>query len=276
MTLGFALKRYCNMIISTFIVAAFVCQIVVVSILCPRSLVSATRQTMPTQSDDAGSTRVLYRRYVLINYMIAALGLPGLLVCAALYFANSITLTGLLLSIGIVFLIQVSPLAILFYYKVSTFDQISNGQPAGLKSANKVPGLFAILPRVPILVAAGLYLAYVSAVGVQWLHSGGNQIPKIVAVTVTNLVCVAAILWTYGRLVRETDGRADRYMELVRMGPILVFSSILVTIYFFAKEVLFALDLHEARPIMMSAALQLIALVVFKMLVSVQSNRSMA
>ena len=47
------------------------------------------------------------------------------------------------------------------------------------------------------------------------------------------------------------------------MGPIIIFGSILVTTYFFTKEIMFSLDLHELRPTMMSVFLQLIAITVF-------------
>jgi hypothetical protein len=47
------------------------------------------------------------------------------------------------------------------------------------------------------------------------------------------------------------------------MGPIIIFGSILVTTYFFVKEIMFSLDLHELRPTMMSLFLQLIAIAVF-------------
>lgn len=197
------------------------------------------------------------------------------MICASLYLAGAMTVTGLLLTIGIVFLVQVSPLATLFYHGLLPVRHNPN-EIIDLESASRVPGLFTILPLVPVLIAGGLYLAYVLAVGVLWIRSGGNQIPKIVAVTATNLICVIAVLWSYRRLAKDTDERLDRYIELVRMGPVIIFGSILVTTYFFAKEVLFALDLHEARPIMMSAALQLVAMVVFHVLCGGAGNRTMA
>jgi hypothetical protein len=203
------------------------------------------------------------------------LGLASLWICASLYHVDAISVTTLLLSIGIVFLIQVSPLAILFYYGLLPINQTPNGI-GDLESGTGVPGLFKILPLVPVLIAGGLYLAYVSTVGVLWIRTGGNQIPKIVSITATNLICIFAVLSSYRRLAKETDERQDRYVELLRMGPVIVFGSILVTTYFFAKEVLLAFDLHEARPIMMSAALQLVAIAVFYALCGGASKRSMA
>ena len=242
-----------HMTIAALVAISLVCQIVFVSIVFPRNLLGVAQHAMVAQADQAGDHLALHKRYVLVNYVIATLGLACLLFCATLYFTGAMTVTGLLLSIGIVFLVQVSPLAILFYHGVLPVKQNPTGHPGNLKSSDKVPGLFKILPLVPVLIAAGLDLSYVLTVGVLWIRTGGNQIPKIVSITVTNFICVIAVLWSYRRLLTETDERANRYMELVRMGPIIIFGSILVTIYFFAKEVLFALDLDEARPIMMSA-----------------------
>jgi hypothetical protein len=264
-----------NMTIAALVAISLVCQIVFVSIVFPRNLLGVAQHAMVAQADQAGDHLALHKRYVLVNYVIATLGLACLLFCATLYFTGAMTVTGLLLSIGIVFLVQVSPLAILFYHGVLPVKQNPTGHLGNLESSGRVPGLFKILPLVPVLIAAGLYLSYVLTVGVLWIRTGGNQIPKIVSITVTNFICVIAVLWSYRRLLKETNERAERYMELIRMGPIIIFGSILVTIYFFAKEVLFTLDLHEARPIMMSGALQLVAVAVFQVLCGGRSNRTM-
>ena len=263
------------MIITALVLISLLCQVVFVSILIPLNLARIARHETTAQSGQAESQQAFSRRYFFVNCVIATLGLASLWICASLYHADAISVTTLLLSIGIVFLIQVSPLAILFYYGLLPIKQTPNGI-GDLESATGVPGLFKILPLVPVLIAGGLYLVYVSTVGVLWIRTGGNQIPKIVSITATNLICILAVLSSYRRLAKETDERQDRYVELLRMGPVIIFGSILVTTYFFAKEVLFAFDLHEARPIMMSAALQLVAMAVFYTLCGGASKRSMA
>ncbi len=264
------------MIIIVVLAVTLACQVVFVSILCPRRIVEAVQNAVDTQSSEVDSHQALKRRYVLINYAIAILGLPVLLLCVTLYFNGTMAMTGLLLSIGVFFLIQVSTIAIPFYDGVLPVQQTPNESLDALASSGGEPSLFSILPLAPVLIAAGLYLAYVIMLCVLWSRSGGSQLPKIVSVTVTNLLFVSAILWSYRSLLKDSNARVKRYNELARMGPIMIFGSIFVTLYFFAKEILFVFDLHQLRPVMMSVALQMIAIAVFHVLCVVKSNRTMA
>ena len=264
------------MIMIVFLAVALACQVVFVSILCPRRIVEAAQSAMATRSSEVDSHQTLNRRYVLINYAIAILGLPVLLLCVTLHFSGTMAMTGLLLSIGVFFLIQVSTILIPFYDGVLPVQQTPNESLDTLGSSGGEPALFSILPLAPVLIAAGLYLAYVITLCVLWSRSGGNQLPKIVSVTVTNLLFVSAILWSYRWLLKDSDERVKRYNELARMGPIMIFGSIFVSLYFFAKEILFVFDLHELRPVMMSVALQMIAIAVVHVLCGVKSNRTIA
>ncbi len=239
------------------------CQIILLSIWFPRRLVDDAQESAPDQLEQTGSHRADFGRYLLLNYVVATLGLACLGVCTTLYFSRLLAVTGLLFAIGVVFLAQVFPIATLFYRGMLPIEQDPNGHRSNMESASSRPKLFDILPIVPVVIAVGLYLAYVVTMGTLWIRTGMNPTPKLVSITFTNLVCAGAVLWSYTRLLREREGRLDRYKELVRMGPLLVFASMLVTIYFFAKEVLFAFDLQEARPIMMSVALQLVAAAVY-------------
>lgn len=257
----------------TAIALAF--QIILLSIWFPRRLVNAARNSSCGQLQQTGSRRADFSGYLALNYAIATLGLACLLLCTALYFSRILVVTGLLLAIGVVFLAQMMPLATLFYRGTLPVEQDLNRHRSNIESAATVPRLFDVLPSVPAVIAVGLYIAYVVTIGALWIRTGTNQAPKLVSITFTNLVCAGAILWTYRRLLRETDEVFDRYKELVRMGPLLVFASILVSVYFFAKEVLFALDLQEARPIMMSFALQVVAAAIFYTVSGLSLNRTM-
>ena len=265
-----------DMIIIALLAIVLVCQVVFLSILCPRKIADAVQSEIATQSKEAGSHQGIHRRYVLINYVIAILGFPVLLLCVVLHAEGTLSMTGLLLSIGIFFLVQVSTVAILFYHGVLPVQKTPNESPDTLASSGGKPALFSILPIAPVLIAVGLYLAYVTTLYVLWDRSGGNQLPKFVSITVTNFLFVSAILWSYRSILKETDERVKRYNELARMGPIMIFGSIFVTLYLFAKEILLVFDLHELRPIMMSVALQMIAIVVFYVLGGVKSNRTKA
>ncbi len=129
------------MIITALVPISMLCQVVLVSILIPRNLARIARHETTAQSGQAESQQAFYRRYFFVNRVIATLGLASLWICASLYHVDAISVTTLLLSIGIVFLIQVSPLAILFYYGLLPINQTSNGI-GDLESGTGVPGLF--------------------------------------------------------------------------------------------------------------------------------------
>ncbi len=264
------------MIIIALLAIALASQVLFLSILCPGIIVDAVQNETSTQSKEAGTHQGVHRRYLLINYVVAVLGLPVLLLCVALHAKGTLSMTGLLLSIGIFFLVQVSTIAILFYHGVLPVQQTPNESPDTLAPSGGKPALFSILPIAPVLIAAGLYLAYVTTLLVLWGNSGGNPLPQIVSITVTNLLFVGVILWSYRWMLKDSDERVKRYNELVRMGPIMIFGSIFVTLYLFAKEILFVFDLHEFRPVMMSVALQMIAMAVFYVLGGAMGNRTKA
>jgi len=245
---------------TVFVAISFACQILFVSLWIPRALAGVAKESMGDRWDQADSVRGQLKRYRWINNIVAGLGSVCLGVCLVLHYRGDLAMTGLLLSIGIVFLVQVLPTAALFYPGWTPFYRDINKHTSTLPGSEDVPKLFDLLPRLPAVVAVGLFFAYVGTTGAHWVSTGINQAPKIVSITFTNCVCLFALLLAYRRIVREQGERAERIKELVRMGPILLFASILVTIYFFAKEVLFAFDLEEARPIMMSVALQLVAM----------------
>jgi hypothetical protein len=265
-----------DMIIIALLTIALACQVVFLSILGPGIIVDAAQGEIATQSKEAGSHQGIHRRYVLINYAIAILGFPVILLCVALHAKGTLSMTGLLLSIGIFFLVQVSTISILFYHGALPVQQTQKESPDILASSGGKPALFSILPIAPVLIASALYLAYVTTLYVLWGNSGGNQLPKIVSITVTNLLFVSTILWSYGWMLKDSNERVKRYNELARMGPIMIFGSIFVTLYLFAKEILFVFDLHEFRPVMMSVALQVIAIAVFYVLGGAMRNRTKA
>ncbi|MBA6392333.1 hypothetical protein H4J38_16320 [Colwellia sp. BRX10-3] len=264
------------MIITALLAFVLVCQVVLLSILCPRKIADAVQSKVVTQSKEAGSHQGIHRLYVLINYVIAILGFPVLLLCVVFHAEGTLSMTGLLLSIGMFFLVQVSTFTILFYHGVLPVQQTLDESSDTLASFVGKPSLFSILPIAPVIIAVGLYLSYVTTLYVFGDNSGGNQLHKVVSITITNFLFVSAIIWSYRSILKESDERVNRYNELARMGPIMIFGSIFVTLYLFAKEILFVFELHEFRPIMMSVALQMVAIVVFYVLSGVKINKTKA
>ena len=252
-------------------------QIVFVSIYFPRRVANAALGVSPRSSHEEIPQRLNLKLYATLNNVIAAVGLLFIVLCITLQSQGVVT--GLLLCIGLFFLLQMSTLAVLFRHGALPAQRTTPGLDQSTQNAaSGAVGLFNILPLVPVIIAAGLYISYVFVICIQWDRFEGSQISKLVAITLTNLVFVSTVLWHYGKLKNgPAEKAAERYWELTRMAPTIVFGSILVTVYFFMKEIMFGLDLHELRPTMMSVFLQLIAIAVFHALLHVDAdNRTIA
>ena len=201
--------------------------------------------------------------YGTFNKAVAVVGLIVLVLCFTLQSRGN--MTGQLLCIGLFFLTQVSPVAVLFAHEVLPIQRrIQSEHHLSTEPPLESTRVFNILPPVPIGIAILLYVSFVVFDCFQSRRFEGNQLAKLGALTITNLIFAITILWHYAKLkTSSAEQFVERYRELTRMGPIIIFGSILVTTYFFAKEIMFSLDLHELRPTMMSLFLQLIAIAIF-------------
>jgi hypothetical protein len=75
---------------------------------------------------------------------------------------------------------------------------------------------------------------------------------------------VIVIAWNFLVPKREdADQASKRRQNLVRMAPLLICASIMISVYYFGKEFLAEFNLPRLRPIMMSAFLQLLAILAF-------------
>jgi len=246
-----------NLIYEVLFAIAFGFQIVVVSIYLPRRLARAA------QGMSSAGMKDPFQTYATLNNTIAAVGLMALVLCLTLQHRD--VMTGLLLCIGLFFLVQISTIAVPFVHGVLPIQRLDPPKDQlSMEPPSESVRLFDILPRVPVGIAVLLYISFVVVIYFQWDQVERKQLSKIAALTFTNLVFAITILWNYINLKKSAAEQAtERYRELTRMAPIIVFGSILVTTYFFTKEIMFGLDLHELRPTMMSVFLQLIAIAVF-------------
>ena len=231
----------------------------------------------PRSSGEEKSQRFPFSFYATLNNTIATIGFLFVMLCITLQSRG--VMTGLLLCIGLFFLIQMATIAIPFWHGLLPVQRPAP-EPKRLPQtcAPKAIRLFNVLPLVPVVVAVSLYIVYFVIICIQWDQFAGHQISKLASITFTNLIFAGTIFWTYRKLKSASaEGAAERYSELTRVAPTIVFGSILVTLYFFTKEIMFGLDLHELRPSMMSGFLQLIAIAVFHTLWHVDAdNRTMA
>jgi len=239
-------------------------QIVVVSVLFPRKLMRAAHGLTPAGSNtQVPHMRSPFQTYGTLNKAIAVLGLVVL--ALSFNFQSRGIMTGHLLCIGLYFLVQISSIAVAFAQGDLPIQRNNRSED---HLSTELPWesvrLFYILPPVLVSIAILLFLSFVIITFFQSNRLESNQLAKIGALTTTNLLFAATILWSYVRLkTSAAEQFTERYRELKRMGPIIIFGSILVTTYFFTKEIMFSLDLHELRPTMMSVFLQVIAAVVF-------------
>ena len=204
-----------------------------------------------------------FQTYGTLNKAIAIVGLIVLVLCLTLQYRGN--MTGHLLCIGLFFLIQVSSIVVPFAHGVLPIQRRNRSEHhLSAEPPSECVRIFYILPPVTVGIAILLYVSFVVFVCLQWKRLEGTQLAKIGALTITNLLFATTILWSYIKLkTSAAEQFVERYRELTRMGPIIIFGSILVTTYFFTKEIMFSLDLHELRPTMMSVFLQLIAIAVF-------------
>lgn len=239
----------------------FAVQIGLVSIYLPRRLAKAARGMSPSG----------LRTYVALNNTIAWVGLIALVFCLPLQFRE--VMTGLLLGVGLLFLVQLSTILVPVAHRALPVRRPDTSGDLPPEAPLDSVRLFDVVPRVPVGVAVLLYIAFVAVMGFEWTRIEGNQLTKIAVLTFTNVVFAAAIIWNYLGLKKSAEQAAERYRELARMAPIIIFGSILVTTYFFIKEIMFGLDLQELRPTMMSMFLQLIGIAVFHALWRVETVR---
>ena len=236
-------------------------QIGLVSIYLPRRLAKAAR----------GMSSSGLRTYTALNNTIAGVGLVALVFCLTLQFRE--VMTGLLLGVGLLFLVQLSTILIPIAHRALPVQRLDTSGDLPPEAQLQSVRFFDVVPRVPVGIAVFLYIAFVAVMGFQWAQIQGNQLTKIAVLTFTNVVFAATIIWNHLGLKKSAEQAAERYRELARTAPILVFGSILVTTYFFTKEIMFGLDLQELRPTMMSVFLQLIGVAVFHALWRVETSR---
>ena len=261
-----------NILYEVLFAIAFGFQIVVVSIYFPRRLARVAQgMSSPGLDTQKPNKRAPFQTYATLNNTIASVGLMVLVLCLALQFHGF--MTGQLLCIGLFFLIQISTIVVPFGHGVLPIQRLEpSWDHLSIEPPSETIRLFNILPPVPVGIAVFLYISFVVGVWFHWDRFERSQLPKVAALTFTNLVFAVTILWNYIKFKKSAAKQAsERYRELTRMAPIIIFGSILVTTYFFMKEIMFGLELHELRPTMMSVFLQLIAVTVFHALWRVDS-----
>jgi hypothetical protein len=245
-------------------------QIIVISYYFPRRLMILAKSAsypashsseLESKSDINGRLR----RFAILNNVMIVIGLIVLVLFLSLDLFESVT--AVMATIGIFFLLQLSPLAIsgvsnLISDLRSAAFQRDQPQDAPPSSSN----LFVSVSPLLVGTAVALFLTYLIIELIRWNGEVNTQLLKIGIFTVSNLFVAVVIARNLNAVKRGTDTDEEaikRYQDLKRTIPALVIISIGVSSYSLVKLLLIDLDLHQLRPIMMSIALQLLTALAF-------------
>lgn len=258
------------MFYSTLFYLVFVSQIVVISFYFPRKLVKQSSQSATTNG--MGLPHDIDKKlmgYTRVNNLIAVLGL-GLL-AAFIYFDWTVSVTAVLASIGVYFLLQLSPLAIPAVRQLMAGLKASRPQNSEHQELPHESGkLFDYVSPLQIGIALGLSLIWLGIKLPEWNGEINTQLLNIGIFVGGQLFIVALVARNLRMLARgDVDQNEDaKGIEDPRLAiPMLVYISIGLSVYSLAKQFLLVLDLHQIRPIMMSFTLLLLATLAFDKLI---------
>ena len=245
----------------------FISQIVLISVHYPRrlrglgSVYVKHMKGGPEQGVDSP-----LEAYALASHVIGAIGL--VLLAALLYLDTSDHMTAVLLSLGLFFLLQLSPLALPGIRRSSSRLRSARAhRDTGEADTYRSTRLLDVVGALPVGIAALLFLAYVVFAGSEWGGELDTHLLKMAVFTSTQILFAGSIAWSLSSLRRATANQAgERYQSLRRSAPLFVFASIMISVYYFGKELLAVLDEPQLRPAMMSAFLQLLAILAFNAL----------
>lgn len=249
---------------STLFLLVFISQISMISFYYPRKLMKLAKNvSSPTpNSDEVGASKhsdSAMQSYAVSNHVLVAIGLILIVLFVSLDLFESTT--AVLLAIGIFFFLQLSPLVILGMSGLLSDLRLAasqrDKQPGKPLSSSK---LFDFVSPLFVGIACILFFAYLIIELAKWNGDWNTQLLKIVIFVISNLFFAAMIARNLYVLRRgNVEERIKRHEDLKKVAPTLIYVSIGLSIYFFAKQLLFDFDLHQLRPVMMSAFLQLLA-----------------
>lgn len=243
----------------------FLSQVTLVSVLLPAKLIRLLHRASPTGVGVRSGTPS-FSTYRVANGIVALMSL-GLL-CAIFYFRVFEQTTATLALTGLSFLCQLLPLVFL---RTKLFGAQPTSSDAPLKeeavSHYRTLRLFQATSPITLGVAAVLFIAYIGFQLTGWNGGWDVHSKKIIAALSTNLFFVGTIAFSFSSLKRcDINLLAGQYRSAIMGANLIIFCSIMISVYSFLKEVIFIFDLDHLRPAMMSAFLHIPALFSFNML----------
>lgn len=238
----------------TLFTIGFISQIVLVSIIYPRRL-------RGLHAHD-----VSLKAYARANYAIAAIGLS--LLPMHLHWQAAGLVTSTLLAVALFLMLQLTPLAFPSMRRLSSRLASIKAETDAMNSETyRSTTLFDAVGGVPVATAVLLATSYLVLAASTWGGDVDTQLLAMVIFTSTQLLFAGSIAWTLASLRRAAPEKlAERYEALQLIAPLFVYTSAMLSIYWFGKAVLGAIDEPLLRPTMMSVFLQMMAVCVFETL----------
>jgi hypothetical protein len=238
------------MLTSIAFAVIFASQIYLLSVHVPRKLTARRDEEPPEWQQALQSSRF----YAAANIAVAVAG--AVLLAAFLLLDAPAAMTPTLLAIGGFSFLQMAPLAIVA-------GPVLARSPATANVAD-VSGPVRLAEFVPLLMvglAAALAVGYLATQLALWDGTWDKRVLKIPIFAAVQLSLAGTLAWqlAVSRKAMDED-RAERIQALASMAPMFTLLSIGISAYYFGKDVLFVLELQALRPAMMSAFLQLLAL----------------
>jgi hypothetical protein len=238
------------MLTDIVIAGVFASQIYLLSIHVPRRLTLRHSGESPEWRQALQTSRF----YVKANIVLAVVGASLLLAFFSL--DTLAAMTPALLTVGGFFFLQMAPLAIVA-------GPVLARAPA-IERVTDVSGPVRVADFVSplaVAMAVALVFGYLGAQLALWDGTWSKHVLKISVFAAAQLLIGGTFTWhlSASRHANAKD-RAERIQALSKMAPMFTLLSIGISAYYFGKDILFVLEMRALRPAMMSAFLQLLAL----------------
>jgi hypothetical protein len=177
-------------------------------------------------------------------------------------FDLSESVTAVLASIGVYFLLQLSPLVFLGVHQLISDLKAAKAQTREHQENQRYSSkLFDYVSPLQIGIALALFLIWVVMKLLEWNGDMNTQLLNIGIFAISQLFLAALIVRNQFLIKRGGNKVSSKGVEDPKIAvPFLIYLSIGVSVYSLAKQLLLDLDLHQIRPIMMSGSLLLLAL----------------
>ena len=228
----------------------FASQIYLLSVFLPHKLRARQAGESPEWQQALQESRL----YAPANIALAVVG--TFLLSAFLFKDALAAMTPALLAIGGFFFLQMAPLAIVAGPAIARSPAIAH-----MANVSRPVRLADFVSPLLVGLAVALTVGYLATQSALWEGTWDKRMLKVLIFAAVQLSLGGTLTWQLSASRRAAaEDRAERIQALATMAPMFTLLSIGISAYYFGKDILFVLELQALRPAMMSAFLQLLAL----------------